>query len=191
MTCDEFKELIRTSSPSTLAGDFLVAAETAVFGDLHEYASFKDRVTVSLGKVEFVAIVGSGNWRYSLNPDKNFRSFSRQSDIDVAVVSSDRFHSIWEDMRRMHRQHYYGLSQQERERLKRNGENVYSGFISPLWVPDRTVRRPQHFQHKRLLNMLSDASVGHRDVKMLFFKSTEEAVDYYARGFVIAKRKLL
>lgn len=190
MTCGEFKNLISESSPTTLARNFLLAANTAVFGDPEPYEEFKRRVVGLIGDVQLVAVVGSGNWRYSLNPEKNFRPFCPESDIDVAIVSPNHFHSIWNEMRRMHRCHYYSLSQPERARLKRNGENVYSGFISPLWVPDRTVRRPTHLEHIRLLNILSDASVGYRKVNMLFFKDTDEAIDYYVRGFIIAKRKL-
>ncbi len=85
-----------------------------------------------------------------------------------------------------HRRHFYALPHPERERVRRNGENVYSGFISPAWIPNRD--RGRQYEYRRLLNSLSDKAVRFLRVKMLFFKNDNEAVDYYARGFWIAKK---
>jgi hypothetical protein len=38
-----------------------------------------------------------------------------------------------------------------------------------------------------MLNRLSNESPGKREVKMMFFKDDTEAIDYYRRGFQLAK----
>lgn len=159
-----------------------------MFSGRAAYNVFRERVQTSVQGAEFVAIVGSGNWRYSLNPDKNFREFGDGSDIDVAVISATQFNRLWEEMRQNHRRHFYALPHDDRVRLRRSSENVYSGFISPEWIPrgDASLRH----SYKRALNALSDDSVRFLKVKMMFFKNTDEAVDYYARGFRLARSKI-
>lgn len=139
-----------------------------------------------VASVQHVAVMGSGNWRYSLNPEKKFREFCSKSDVDVAIISNDRFNEYWEEMRTHHRKHFYALSSDEKSRLRRSGENVYSGFISPMWIPNRDRRKS--YEYQRMLNALSDKAVQFLKVKMLFFKNEMEAVDYYARGFQIARK---
>jgi len=131
-------------------------------------------------------VVGSGNWKFSLNPDKSFREFGEHSDIDVAVISKDLFDGFWEEMRFQHRAHFYRLPLEYRDRLRRNSENVYAGFISPNWIPNRNPTAA--YEYKRNLDSLSDRHVRSLKVKMMFFKNFDEAADYYARGFRMAQR---
>jgi hypothetical protein len=188
MTKDEFFQQVRDVAPEELAREFLNAGTVRVFPDEAAYQDFRDRIQGFVNEAEFVAVVGSGNWRFSLNPEKDFREFGEHSDVDVAIVSQARFNSLWEEMRERHRKRFYRLSQDQRTRLRRNSENVYAGFISPSWIPDRSAQR--RYEHKALLNELSDASVGYLSVKLMFFKNLLEAIDYYRRGFIIAKAKL-
>lgn len=184
-----FRALIRDRSPSDLAAQFLEAGTVAAFDTSLGYQAFLGRIREVLGAVETAAIVGSGNWTFSLNPQKAFRPFGPHSDIDVAIVSPERYNFLWEEMRLLHRNEFYRLSYPERRALRRSGENVYSGFISPTWIPHRDPRRA--LEYKRILNGLSDASVAYRPVKMMFFKNLIEAVDYYGRGFIAAKKDMI
>jgi hypothetical protein len=186
MSRDEFFRRIRLSPAEVLAREFLHSEAAHIFPDNTEYIAFREKVSRSIPNVESVAIVGSGNWRYSLNPEKGFREFGAHSDVDVAVISSSQFQSLWEEMRQNHRRYFYGLAYEDKERLRRNSENVYCGFISPDWIPKR-LPSLKH-QYKQALNALSDQSVRFLKVKMMFFKDLSEAIDYYARGFVRARR---
>jgi hypothetical protein len=91
-------------------------------------------------------------------------------------------------MRRNHRRHFYALPEDDRDRLRRNSENVYAGFISPEWIPRRAASLRHEF--KRTLSALSDDCVHFLKVKMMFFKNIDEAVDYYARGFRRARKTI-
>lgn len=186
MSKDEFFDRIRVESPAELAWEFLISGSVCLFAEDQQYAEFRARVCALIPGVERIAVVGSGNWRYSLNPEKGFREFCSNSDVDVAIVSTSQFHDFWEEMRMHHRKHFYALSRYEKDRLRRSGENVYSGFISPVWIPNRD--RQRNHDYRRLLNSLSDKSVGFHKVKMMFFRNDAEAVDYYARGFWLAKK---
>ncbi|HEX4008188.1 MAG TPA: hypothetical protein VHX60_18585 [Acidobacteriaceae bacterium] len=188
MSIEAFLDQIRGSSTDDLAQRFLVADSVCVFPDDREYITFRTKVSGLLREVERVSIVGSANWRYSLNPGKKFQEFGDHSDIDVAIISTALFHRLWEEMRLHHRRHFYTLSLAERQQLRRSGENVYSGFISPKWIPNRD--RARDYEYRRLLNALSDKSVRFLKVGMLFFKNETEAIDYYARGFRDAKKGL-
>lgn len=186
MTRDEFFQQIRSSNAELLARQHLYSEDAHIFSGPAAYDAFRKRVIGFIRDVEFVAVVGSGNWRYSLNPDKDFREFGHHSDIDLAVISDAQFRRLWEEMRQNHRRHFYGLPNEEREQLRRNSENVYSGFISPEWIPRRDAS--SRHEYKRTLNALSDDSVRFLKVKMMFFKNVDEAVDYYARGFRRARK---
>ena len=132
--------------------------------------------------------MGSGNWGFSLHPDKALREFGATSDIDIAVISAEQFHKTWEELRRVHRSLWYTFPFGVRAKLRRNAEDVYSGFITPAWIPG-----PQselRFRFKLILNRLRDKSIDFKPVKMLFFKNNDEAIDYYKRGFLLAKRKV-
>jgi hypothetical protein len=123
-----------------------------------------------------------------LNPEKALKPFDEASDIDVAIVSSSRFFQTWELIRDFQRTSWYRLNHDDRQRLRRNGENIYSGFVSPKWILDR--RSMYRFDFLRLLNQLSDANVGYKTVNALYFRNRAEVEDYYRRGSMIAKRRI-
>ena len=185
---EAFCSLICSEDPSELARRYVFSGQVCVFASPSGYELFRSRVQTEISNVEYVAIVGSGNWNYSLNPRNNFSQFHVGSDIDVAVISHHHFTETWTQLRRIHRDKWYTLSRYDQDRLRRNGENVYSGFVSPRWLPDQADRL--RFEHERMLNKLSDFAVGYRKVGMLFFKDEIEVVDYYSRGFAIAAQRL-
>jgi hypothetical protein len=183
-----FKSLIREKNPEELVKNYLWSEKVTAFSNSDSYLNFKTAVKAHIDGIEHISLVGTGNWKYSLNPRKNFKPFNETSDIDVAVISSQQFITTWDEMRLYHRNHWYKLSYEQRIKLRRNCENIYSGFISPSWIPEK--RSKIRFQHKRLLNTLSDERVNFLPVKMLFFKNSIEAIDYYKRGFILAQRKV-
>jgi hypothetical protein len=188
MTRDEFFQKIENSKPEALAREFFYSENLRIFKKSEDYIQFRESIGKVITDIDFAAIVGSANWRFSLNPEKNFREFGSHSDVDVAIVSQKRFHSLWEQMRENHRRFYYALSFEDKGRLRRNSENVYAGFISPLWIVRWEPKERYH--QKKLLDTLSDATVGFLPVKILYFKNPDEAIDYYSRGFVSARRSI-
>jgi hypothetical protein len=143
-----------------------------------------DQVKLDHPKSEGIAIMGSGNWKFSLNPYKNFSEFHKDSDIDIAIVCPTSYENTWGELRDHHRKNYYLLTYTEKKQLRRNGENVYSGFISPKWLPLTSKLR---FHHMLKTNIYSNAAIQHRTVNMMYFKNEDEVLDYYIRGFRAAQ----
>jgi hypothetical protein len=185
---DAFVAQIRATDALRLSREFVLSDNVHALGNAGNYAAFRAKVTHHLPLAESVAVVGSGNWRYSLNPKKLLSEFHARSDIAVAVVSPALFHETWESMRRLHRDRWYTLDSDARDRLLRNGQNVYAGFACPTWLP--VPGHPLVYAFKSMLGKLSGPEVGYREVKIYYYKSEVEMLDYYRRGFMNARREL-
>lgn len=147
------------------------------------YSDFKLHVQEILGnQTEAIFIAGSGNWGFSLNPKNEYRDFGAHSDIDLCIISPSLFDEVWLLIRAYHRKSFYLLGSKDQMYLRRNGENVYSGFVSPKWIGDRANKFRLDFEIK--LNKMSSSHVGYKTVNAFIFKNFDEAIDYYKRGVV-------
>lgn len=64
----------------------------------------RESIAVEFGAaVDHVYVVGSAKLGFSPKPGQYFKHFSDQSDIDVAVVSSDLYTAIWHEVHQMDR----------------------------------------------------------------------------------------
>jgi hypothetical protein len=64
-----------------------------------DYHELKQAVAVSFNvHPSEVVMVGSAKLGFSLKPARRYELFANKSDIDVAIVSPDRFVSIWRDI---------------------------------------------------------------------------------------------
>lgn len=185
----EFLDDIRKQEAETLLRQWLnTTAIPFALGSLDRLQEFLQPIRADWESTELLMISGTGAWRFSLNPDKNFKEFSERSDIDVVNVSYGHFCEAWDRLRFYHRRRWYIIGKEERSRLLRNGQDIYSGFVSPKWIPDKQDRL--RFRFLTGLERYSTDVVRFRSVNMLFFKNLEEAHDYYRRGIEIAKSKL-
>lgn len=185
MNIDSFKRVISVAEPEDLVEECLSRNFTHVIPVESDYRSYLGLISSDYRYAEHIAIMGSGNWGYSLNPEKSLRPFGKDSDIDVVIICNESFCETWKELRDYHRKNYYLLSQHQRMKLKRNGENVYSGFISPKWILDKKSRLRYCYEVNS--NKYSNKYVGYRTVNMMYFKNRVEAIDYYVRGFRLAK----
>lgn len=185
-TIAEFRAWLIDGEPLQLASEFCLGDSVHALAGPAEYEQFRCKVATQLPPAEFIAIVGSGNWRFSLNPEKLLAEYHAKSDIDVAVVSQELYQSTWDEMRKLHRDRWYTLPETARKKLARNGQNVYAGFACPAWLPERG--HPTVYSFKSMLNRLTGPELGYREVKMMYFKNQTEMIDYYRRGFEDAKR---
>lgn len=174
--------------PQDIVEEFLYREFVHAIPVKDDYETYLGEVEADYPNAELIAVMGSGNWCFSLNPDKNFRRFSEQSDIDLVIICEKKFHETWEELRKYHRNNYYLLDKYKKSKLKRNGENVYSGFISPRWIFDKA--SSVRFDYEIRTNKYSNKIVGYRKVNMMYFKNTTEAIDYYARGFRLARGRI-
>ena len=179
---------IRSTKPEDLIREWLAVDVPHAFGTSADYRSFVQLIHADWPKNASISVAGTSNWRYSLNPQKNFSEYHEKSDIDVVIVSPTYFAETWERLRGLHRKRWYTWSRVMRENVSRTGTNVYCGFISPKHIPEKSDSYRFAFLSK--CNSYSTALVGYRDVNMMFFKSEDDAVDYYVRGVRLAKRSI-
>ena len=185
MTLEQFLTLVRSVDPIDLVVESLHRDFVHAIPNESTYRDFVDKIRLDYPSSERIAIMGSGNWKFSLNPRKNFSEYHAKSDIDVAIICRESFEKTWEELRTYHRKNFYLLPNDQKEVLKRNGENVYSGFVSPKWIPGKSNVK---FEYTLNTNNYSNDTIGFRSVTMMYFKNQDEAVDYYIRGFLLAKK---
>lgn len=186
MTLEEFKaDLLVGSAEEVVLRHLCKSKVIACNNAEHIYQDFRTEVNVTYPNSSAIYIVGSGNWEYSLAPEKNYKPFDDSSDIDVAVVSEQDFVECWEVLREYHRRSWYVLRPDVRRQLARSGQNVYSGFVSPAWIPERG--NLYRFSFLTNANRLSGTLVNNKPVKIMFFRNNAEVVDYYKRGIILAR----
>ncbi|MEZ9398552.1 hypothetical protein AB4393_03725 [Vibrio splendidus] len=185
MSLITLKRKIKNDAPVDLAFEWFVEKDVCALASEQDYQTFIDQISADYPNATDIAIMGSGNWGYSLSPKKRFRPFGSHSDIDVAIISSTDFNDIWDEIRDYHRCNFYTQPQSARERLLRNGQNVYSGFVTPKWNPNKASKL--RFEYEVNTNKYSSKLVGFKTVNMMFFKTLDEVLDYYIRGIRLAK----
>ncbi|MGN8345260.1 hypothetical protein ACLEJQ_16835 [Pseudomonas sp. SMV71] len=186
MNLDDFKKFIKSQAPKIIAEELILKKSIHAFKSEADYSNYLNIIRQDHQGAYLIAIVGSANWKFSLNPDKNLSEYHIKSDIDVAIICAEHYLQTWDELRLFHRDQYYSLGQDARHSLRRNGENVYSGFVSPKWVPSLKSKLRQ--RHEKLTNKYSNASVGYRAVNMMYFRNMDETIDYYVRGIRAAKK---
>ncbi|WP_324708730.1 hypothetical protein [Pseudomonas fragi] len=186
MDVEEFKKYIRSQSPASIAEELLMKPTVHALSCENEYQAYKQIIKAEHPNSFHIAVVGSGGWKFSLNPYNNLREFRDKSDIDIAVICAESFLNTWDAMRDHHRNNYYSLNNDSRTALKRAGENVYAGFITPKWINSRSsaVRR----EYDKRTNNYSNSAVKFKAVNMMYFRNMDETIDYYVRGIRIAAR---
>lgn len=82
---------------------WIVERTPAIFGDdREEYLRIKSLIAKGLNvDICSVVFVGSSCTGFSLNPDKDFKEFDEQSDIDIAIISNHHFNMAWRWMRQV------------------------------------------------------------------------------------------
>lgn len=181
MTLQEVTSLVTKSSLEEAVKTILERDAVAVFPSPNDYERFRTKIR-SVFQVDEIFVMGSANLGFSLSPEKLGRPFRTDSDIDVVLISEPLFFKYWELLRVYHRTYYYELDRYSQEDLKRRGQNVYSGFVSPKFIPDRI--HPVRTEFEFTLNGLSDALVGYREVTAYFFRNRTEVYDYYKRSLI-------
>lgn len=80
----------------------LMEGSPSVWPDRLEYVTWRHAVAESLAVDPLaVQLVGSARLGYSLNPAKGYKLFDEQSDLDIAIVSSEYFERAWVELRKL------------------------------------------------------------------------------------------
>lgn len=86
-----------------MASVWIIDRIPLLFGeDRERYASWRYQLAMGLGvDPSSLIVTGSCAFGISLNPNKNYRFFDAESDVDVAVISDFHFTTAWRALRNL------------------------------------------------------------------------------------------
>jgi len=100
---DSFKQELVNDNLSLVVQKWVIDRTPYVFKtDQAEYVLWKSKLANKIrvdGRA--ITLIGSASVGFSLSPDKNYRAFNEESDIDVAIVSSHHFELAWHTVRNL------------------------------------------------------------------------------------------
>jgi hypothetical protein len=124
-----FKSDLKTMSPVDIVRRHIIHGECFILDDA---AYFDLRVKVAAQynlHPNDVLVVGSGKLGFSIAPKKEYRHFGNSSDVDVVVVSSILFDSLWKKV------HYYSMHGGYWEHFQEFKDFLFHGWIRPDKFP--------------------------------------------------------
>jgi len=98
---DSFKTELVSDQLSLVVQKWVIDRTPHVFdGDQIEYVIWKSRLAEKIGvDGRAITLIGSASVGFSLSPEKNYREFNEESDIDIAIVSAHHFELAWHSIR--------------------------------------------------------------------------------------------
>ena len=124
-----FEEDLDVLSPVQIVRKHILHGECCILSP-HEYFNLRSEVANCFElHPNQVLVVGSAKLGFSIVPDKPYRPFCDESDIDVALVSSTLFDKIWEDVYRYKDEVGYW------PQLRDFSRYLFRGWIRPDMLP--------------------------------------------------------
>lgn len=128
-----------------------------------------------------VVVVGSTRTGFSLDPDHRYAPVRSRSDIDIAIVSQERFDDYWE---RVFQYARVNLGWKERKRFK---NNLFNGWIDPRFLPsaptfDAAVKWSEFFDA-----LMASRKYGRRIITARLYRSWERLEAYQEPSVVACK----
>lgn len=127
-----FLDAIKEITPNDFISLFLFESIPFLFSDIKQYTEWKNIITeeLELDNAD-IKITGSAALGFSLNPEKKFRKFNKDSDVDIAMISPHFFDIAWRFMRDIKPSVYYKLNGRARYDIKCHREKyIYWGTIA-------------------------------------------------------------
>lgn len=132
----ELKVAAAEMAPEAFVREHVLGGEAYVFRWLAEpYGQFRQGMARLLEVQEAdVRLIGSGKLGFSLHEGRLLQAFRPNSDLDLAVVASGLFDATALELRTS--AGTLALAgEEERRRLRRSKENVFSGYLRPDQLP--------------------------------------------------------
>ena len=158
--------------------------------DFEAYLEWKTKFSSMIG-IDSKAIVftGSSSVGFSLNPEKNLKSFDGKSDIDVAVISSHYFDISWHFLRNLGPK-IYKYNQKEKNSIEDHRTRlIYWGTIAT----DKILQiLPFGIEWVKALNSMAKVKPTEgREINIRIYKDFEALKNYHNIGLKQIKDKLL
>ena len=197
-TLEEFEEELReTDDLDQLVNDLFGGGGLpwAFRSDEPTYLAFRERVSYALKTTaEDVHIVGSASVGFSLGPDTYPREFHEYSDIDVAVVSTDLFDTVWFSLLKWGHPRRHSLPAPEKNWYDERQREVFWGWLTPHHLSFRTIRFQRDLQTARDLRtnwfslfqgmgaQFPDTELARREVSGRLYRTWDHLVGYQSES---------
>lgn len=158
--------------------------------DIELYATWRCRLAKGLGvDPSSLITTGSSVFGTSLNPNKNFRLFTDQSDIDIAVVSDFHFSSAWRKLRNLGSDYFKHDAKVKKAINSHKINYIYSGTIAT----DKILSILPFSKEWRtaLDDIQSTAPTNGRSVKVRIYRDLDSLREYHVGNLVSLRDKQL
>lgn len=99
-----FEDVEKGQSSVQLYNKYIMAGDVWIFREKYDkqwferYNEFRLYISGKLGiHYNDIAVAGSAKIGFSLNPQKEFRTFNAESDVDIIIISQELFYRFWKE----------------------------------------------------------------------------------------------
>jgi predicted nucleotidyltransferase len=145
----------------------------------HEYYELRSTIASEFRlHPSSVVVVGSARTGFSLSPKHRFRSVQPSSDIDVAIVSQERFDDYWERV--------FNYSRKDIAwQAKRFKTNLFRGWIDPRFLPNNRIFEAAEKWVQFFDGLMRSRKYGRRRITARLYR-TWDRLEAYQEPSVIA-----
>lgn len=188
---DDFFKDLQEKKDSYIVSKWILDKIPYIFkDDLEQYINWKELLSNKI-KVDSraICITGSANCGFSLNPQKNYRKFNDESDIDVAIISTHYFDISWHYLRNMGSERYNLLPKQKASITDHVNRLIYWGTIAT----DKILPiLPFGIEwSKALIDMSKENRTSGREIKVRIYKDYESLRAYHINNITKLRNKYL
>ena len=189
MTKTDFLSELSSKDLNFLVNKWVLERSPFVFNDrVDEWIEWKndfsERISVDS---KSIIITGSACTGFSLNPEKNYRDFNEQSDIDVAIVSSHFFDVSWLTLRNLGTKRYK-LSVKQKAAIDDHVHRlIYWGTIGTDKLLD--IMPYGKIWIKVLSDMSNNDFIDGREIKIRIYRNFESLNAYHMNNMKQLKNK--
>lgn len=162
-----------------------------VFGtNLSDYLYWKSRLSNAIGvDSKAILIIGSSCLGFSINPNKNFKSFDDGSDIDIAIISQYFFDVSWRHIRNLKSSEYHSYSGLIQASLRDHTERlIYWGTIATDKILPILPFKMEWSDAANLMRTIAPTT--DRDINFRIYKDFESLRAYQIYGLKKLQLKL-
>jgi len=135
-----------------------------------------------------VVVVGSTRIGFSLNPDHRYRLVEQGSDIDVAIVSQERFDDYWDRVFAYSRQ---AFAWRKSRRGRTFHRNLFDGWLDPRGLPTVTSFEPAERWVKFFDSLKQSRQYGLRDITARLYRTWDRLEAYQERSVTLCKNEIV
>lgn len=179
---DSFKTELINNQLSLVAQKWVIDRTPHVFaGDQTEYVIWKSKLAGKLGvDGRAITLIGSASVGFSLSPEKNFREFNDQSDIDIAIVSAHYFELAWHYIRNLGAE-IHGLNPRQKASLTDHRSRlIYWGTFDTKYLLPKLPFGKQWF--KAFEEMTAIDPTRDRDINARIYRDFESLSAYHTNN---------